>query len=419
MSERAPPFRNEPPTLARDLTYAADSARELTAVYRRVRQRKAVARAERLWGASAEPFVLSGLAEPEPWGEAVSTGDMLDAVAALVARHVRLSDEAAVTIALWLAHAWSIEWAVSSPRLAIVSASSVAGKTTALRVVGSLSPRPLMLAEAMLRPLLRVIDSTHPTLLIDEADRWALGHRRLRMALVSGHARDGLYLATSEKKHEEQAWSCFTPCAVTLARAAPGDFARRCITVALAPVMANERPGAFLSHRPPPEFALMRRRLARWARDHGAASARDGEPVSALPPAALENWRPLLSIARHAGGAWTKRAEAACRALAASELERPLELELLADIRSALGTADRMTTVALLKSLLANDERPWRRLERGRPLDARSLARRLAPFAIRPRNFRVERDDFARGYVAADFAEACARYLEPALCAHT
>ena len=164
----------------------------------------------------------------------------------------------------------------------------------------------------------------------------------------------------------------------------------------------------------------MRAKLARWARDNGApAASGEGEPVSAFGPRAIENWRPLFAIARHAGGHWLKRAEAACRLLAATEFDRPLELELLADIRQAFGAADRVSTAALLKALTADEERPWRRLERGRPLDARALARRLAPFAIRPRHFRIEREEFARGYLAADFAEAFTRYLDPSLCAHT
>jgi hypothetical protein len=38
--------------------------------------------------------------------------------------------------------------------------------------------------------------------------------------------------------------------------------------------------------------------------------------------------------------------------------------------------------------------------------------RRLAPFAIRPRPIRIEREELARGYLAADFTEAFRRYLD-------
>jgi hypothetical protein len=48
----------------------------------------------------------------------------------------------------------------------------------------------------------------------------------------------------------------------------------------------------------------------------------------------------------------------------------------------------------------------------------RALAGRLAPFGIRPRHFRVEREEFARGYLAVDFSDAFTRYLEPSLCVH-
>ena len=286
MPNRAPPLVNAPPAAGGnrpvDLNAAAEAARYTALAHRNIRQRKAVAHAERLWGVGSEPFALAGLAEPEPWNAPVATAELLDVLAPLIARHVRLSAEAATVLGLWLAHAWSIEWAAHSPRLAIFSASAAAGKTTALRVIAALSPRPLMLAEATLRPLLRLIDSAHPTLLIDEADRWALGSRRLRMALVSGHARDGLYVGAGEKKHEEQAWSCFTPCAVTLARAAPPDFARRCITVTLQPASASGRRQssrlcARSSHAGPATMARpLRRARASRSRRLGRARSRIG-----------------------------------------------------------------------------------------------------------------------------------------------
>lgn len=87
-----------------------------------------------------------------------------------------------------------------------------------------------------------------------------------------------------------------------------------------------------------------------------------------------------------------------------------LGIALLADLRAAFGTQDRLTSDHIVKTLLAEEEQPWRHAM----LNARALAQRLRPFGIRPRVVRTGDDAFARGYLAADFAEAFARYLPPA-----
>jgi len=62
------------------------------------------------------------------------------------------------------------------------------------------------------------------------------------------------------------------------------------------------------------EFALLRRKAARWAVDN-FDKLRDPDPKipDALDDRAADNWRPLLAIADLAGDDWPRRArEAAC-----------------------------------------------------------------------------------------------------------
>ena len=400
------------------------NARTSAASARTGRMTSAISRAQKLWIAEHKPFALSGLADPEPWPEPVALVELLDGLMVVINRYLHVDDHGAHTLALWIVHAWSVEWASSSPRLAIISPPSAAGKTTTLRLIGGLAPRPLMLAPSQMSILLRTIDLVHPTLLIDDADTWALPNRRLRALLATGHARDAVHLNPAVHAFESVAWSCFTPCVLAISGRPPADLAKRCISVAVAPALPQERRETLLPNQMPPVFAQLRARAVRWVQDQGReAATRAPQLPHGLHGSSIQNWRPLLAIAECADVDWVQRARAAAQTLTAAHVERSLDFDLLADVRAAFGKADRMTTDALLKFLLEDHARPWRRAEHGRPLDARALAQRLRPYGVRPRVIRIEPDGFARGYMASDFGDVFERYMDSEhadqVCVHT
>jgi len=131
----------------------------------------------------------------------------------------------------------------------------------------------------------------------------------------------------------------------------------------------------------------------------------------ALGDRAADIWEPLLAIAAHAGGGWPERAAAAAISLSA-----PVEgddgsagVRLLADIRHAfdLSHRERVSSVDLVRALVELEDAPWGN-EQG--IDARTLARMLRPFDVRPRLVRVN-ETVLRGYLRADFADPFDRYL--------
>jgi hypothetical protein len=73
---------------------------------------------------------------------------------------------------------------------------------------------------------------------------------------------------------------------------------------------------------------------------------------------------------------------------------------------------ESMPTEALLARLCALDESPWGDL-RGKPLDARGLARRLKPYDVRPTTVRAG-EKTPKGYARADLHDAWTRYLPKA-----
>jgi len=100
----------------------------------------------------------------------VRLADALEEIAALILRHVELSDPAlAMLIAVWIANTYTFECFDYCGYLHIQSATPQCGKTTLLKVLRYLSKgKPPILTAPTAAVLFR---SKHKILLIDEAER--------------------------------------------------------------------------------------------------------------------------------------------------------------------------------------------------------------------------------------------------------
>jgi hypothetical protein len=172
----------------------------------------------------------------------------------------------------------------------------------------------------------------------------------------------------------------------------------------------------------------IRRRAARWAEDHKQLLAdRDPDVPDRLSDRAADNWRPLLAIAELAGEDWAARATRAALELSGLAVDEDSSpgVQLLFDLyqlfRQRLAefpeTWERAATEILLKYLVSLEERRWKDWNRGRPLDARALAKLLEPYGIRSKNLK-ERDPSSpskiqvrKGYELSDFRDTWRRYL--------
>jgi hypothetical protein len=88
-----------------------------------------------------------------------------------------------------------------------------------------------------------------------------------------------------------------------------------------------------------------------------------------------------------------------------------LGVRLLTDIQAIFDKrkADRLASGELVEALVAMEEAPWGDL-RGKPLEARTLARRPRPYGIKPHVIRIG-DATPRGYERTDFEDAWRRYI--------
>jgi hypothetical protein len=93
------------------------------------------------------------------------------------------------------------------------------------------------------------------------------------------------------------------------------------------------------------------------------------------------------------------------------EDDTSLGIRLLADIRQVFGDTTELPTKIILDRLYELPESPWTDI-RGKPLDGCTLAKRLKPYRIKPKQIRVGTTT-PRGYCREDFEEQWRSYLPP------
>jgi Protein of unknown function (DUF3631) len=164
---------------------------------------------------------------------------------------------------------------------------------------------------------------------------------------------------------------------------------------------------------------VLARKLARWCADH-AEEIRAVDGPELLPPGVFnregDNWRPLLAVARVAGGDWPERARKAVEQSRAAADDESRIAVLLGDIRAiftAERNTDRLRSADLCEALQKLEGQPWAEYGKSRkPISQNQLARLLKPLGIVPEVFRDEAKT-PRGYMLVQFSDAFDRYLPP------
>ena len=346
-------------------------------------------------------------------------GRLLSDVKRFVCRFVAFpTDAQAVAAALWIVHAHLIECFESSPRLALLSPEAGSGKTRTLEVIELLVPRPLLALNASAAAIFRTIETARPTLLLDEVDAIFTHHGKddsaedLRALLNAGHRKGATIPRCVGPRHEVQLFPVYAPVALAGLGDLPETLMSRSVIVRLRKRAPDEQVEAFRRRVVAPDGERLRERIADWA-----DTVRDtvGDAWPTMPEGVTDRpadcWEPLLAIADATGGHWPNTARWACQELCkvAANREASLGVKLLADLRDIFGDDDRLATATVLDRLVKLDESPWADL-RGRPLDARGLARRLRSYEITSRKVKIDGKAY-QGYQREDLHDAWSRYL--------
>ncbi|MER5882581.1 DUF3631 domain-containing protein [Streptomyces sp. NPDC001941] len=342
------------------------------------------------------------------------------------------SEHAYVAVALWDAHAHLIDAFDGTARLAFLSPEPGSGKSRALEIVETLTPRAATTVNATANALFRLVESDGgtPTLLFDEIDTVfgpkAGGNEEVRGFLNSGYRRGGKSLrCVGDGSNQNAEWfSSF--CAVAMAGlgSLPDTILTRSVIIRMRKRAPNEKCDPYRRREHEKLGHALRDRLADWAKTvHDDIANAWPEMPEGVTDRPADVWEPLLAVADAAGGTWPERARAACVDLIKSASfsdEESLGVRLLIDLRDRVFCGvDRMPTAAILEVLLGLDDAPWADMnDDGKPLTSRGLSKLLGWYVrpdsrpIKPRGIRVG-STTPKGYYAEDLGDAWARYCPP------
>jgi transposase InsO family protein len=349
-----------------------------------------------------------------PWLGPVSGAELLDDLAAIISRHVIADPPTIHAAALWATFTWFIDVVNVAPIANVTAPEKRCGKTVFLGVLARLSCRPLAASNIAPASLFRALQAWQPTLFLDEVDAFLSAHEEARGLLNAGFTRDTAYVircvGDDHTPTRFNVWGAKALCGIGKIA---DTLADRSIPLRLRRKLTGERT-VKLRHADPETFAELVSKLARFAIDNREAlrTARPFE-VEGLNDRANDCWEPLFAVAEVAGGDWPSIARSAAVALHGVEEEAPsIGTELLASIQDAFDTKRSATlaTATLLEALAEDEEAPWAAWNRGKPMTAHQLAKRLSEFGIKPTTIRIGLRT-PKGYRREQFEEAFRRYL--------
>lgn len=333
------------------------------------------------------------------------------------------SEYCRVAHTLWIAHTHLMDAWESTPRLAFLSPEAASGKSRCLELTELLVPRPIEAVNVSPAYLFRKVacEAGLPTILFDEIDTVfgpkARGNEELRGLLNAGHRRGAVAGRCVVRGKEVLTEELPAYCAVALAGLGglPDTILTRSIVVRMRRRAPTETVLPFRHREYASEGNALRDGLAAWA-SHVLDKMKIARPE--LPQSIVNRdadvWEPLLAIADAVGGQWPSRARRSAVALVAASRENPpsLGVKLLTDLQEVFnkhGDKTSLTTELILCALHSIEESPWGDLK-GKPLDARGLARKMAAYGVMPSNLRTGKS-VQKGYRKEDLYDAWQRYL--------
>jgi hypothetical protein len=346
---------------------------------------------------------------------------ILDRTADAIRDYVVVADAQRDALALWAAHCHAFDAAEATPYLHIKSVMRESGKTRLLEVLEILTPRAVKVGATTSAALARsVSQDPPPTFMLDESDNTFKRDKEYVATMLSvlndGYRRGGKTLLCLPPKWEPAYLEVFSPKAIAGLGNLPDTVASRSIPIELKRRTASETVKRFRLRDATARLAPIHDALALWAGENVDALA-DARPElpDELGDRAQDVWEPLLAIADLVGGDWPERARTAAIELSSSAgaEEESLRVRLLFDIRLHFDRKNIKSVWSkdLVEALNDDEEAPWGDLY-GKALTARSLAKMLRPFGIRPRSVRSgESEKTSKGYLREQFDDAFERYL--------
>lgn len=351
----------------------------------------------------------------------ITSGAVLNSVRHFISRFVHLNESQLLVTALWVVHTYNLQFADTTPYLAVTSAEKRCGKSRFLEVLETIVKKPWLTGRVTIGVLRLKIDKEHPSLLLDETDAAFGGNKEyaetLRGVLNTGHRRGGKMSCCVGQGADlsYRDFSTFCPKAIAGIGKLPDTVADRSIPIRLERTAPGEGVEKFRLREVKPEASRLRNQIESWC--IGLVSdLREARPdlPQELTDRQQDAAEPLLAIADAAGGEWPQAARRALLELCieAQASDDSVCTQLLKDIRQIFEYTgcDRLSSADLVAELAGIETSPWAEWSHGRPLSPSKLARLLKPFGIGPEVIRIGLET-PRGYMHDQFLDAFKRYL--------
>ncbi|HUN85149.1 MAG TPA: DUF3631 domain-containing protein [Terracidiphilus sp.] len=350
------------------------------------------------------------------------TADLLDEIATFIRRYVYLRDDQEAILAVWILHTYVFRLSFCTPYMFVTAAEKACGKSLLMDVLRALANNPRRSGGMTAAALVRVIDQKRPTLFLDEMDSQLASDKEFAAAvqgvLNEGYRRDGVFTKCDGKNNDVRDFAVYCPkCFAGIGNLLHDTTASRSVRIEMQRKTASEHVTMYSEEGVTMEAALIRKRIAEWAKTvkpalrwirYGCEAEWDGRTNDTA--------RPLLTIAL-LDMKWANRLRSALRIAfkISAEATESFGTMLLSDIRDYFteSRAVRATTTELLDYLTQLDERPWVAWGfRHEPMKPHQLAKELRRYHIGSRNLRVS-GAVVKGYPRSDFEDAWQRFCLP------
>ena len=351
----------------------------------------------------------------EPWPEAIDISNVLDEIAILITRYIVAEKDAINAACLWIAHTWCIDSFKFSPIANITAPEKRCGKSTFLEVMQKLVKKALSTSNISPAALFRIIESEHPTLLIDEVDSFLSTFDESRGILNAGFSRaQGKVIRCTGDDHEAKVFDVFGAKSLCGIGSIADTLADRSIPLRLRRKLPSDKVEK-LRHANEKDFEDICRKLARFYQDHkDDLEACRPSDIEGINDRANDCWEPLLSITHIAGKAWDDKARFSAIALHGVEQDnQSVGHELLISIKDYFSRSQQQKVFSsdLLAELISDEESPWAVWNRGKPMGLKQLRDKLKSFDIKSNKIRIGSITGRKGYSIEQFKDAWERYL--------
>lgn len=347
----------------------------------------------------------------------IGTADaMVKQVARLIRSTVVIGRHEVVALVLWILFTWVSSRCRVSPICWISAPQRRSGKTTTLEVASRFCRDSISACNATPAALFRLIETSSPTIFLDETDATLKGNEELRSILNSGHTRQSAYvlrIVNGETK-KFTTWGPKLLCGIGQIDETLRD---RSILIGL---QRKRRSDTVVRLRdiPPGTIEGLVKQIRVWASNHSVQveTHRPASVPEQLNDREADNWEPLFAIADILGGEWPKWARESSVEISKkmASLVIDEQTELLQDIRNVfvMLRCDRISTRELISHLVEDEHLRWCDYNRGRPLNPRGMSDLLRQYRISPQTIRCG-DQTMKGYYLDQFKRAFEAYLAP------